>query len=262
MNNKIFIITLLLTFSATATCQTGTELNQTDQQDRKQGYWMKKYPNGSMLYEGMFKDDHPVSEFKRYYEDNSLRSVLIYSDDGNMADATIYHYNGLIASKGRYVNQMKEGKWKFYSASSDGYLICEEEYSKNLRNGESFKYYPDGTIAERLSFINDKREGEWLKYHPNGKLLLKSCFSDDLRNGKFDVWYEDGILEISGFYKDNLREGAWFFYNPDGTIRYKINYVAGYTDDNQMDIDATNLINDLEKNSINVADPEKTGEIR
>ena len=262
MNIKIFTIILLLAFSAVAMCQTGTEINQTDQQNRKQGYWMKKYPNGSTLYEGMFKDDHPVGEFKRYYEDNSRRSVLIYSDDGNVADVTIYHYNGFISSKGRYINQMKEGKWKFYSASSDDYLICEEEYSKNLRNGESIKYFPDGTVAEKLNFINDKREGEWLKYHPNGKLLQKSYFSDDLRNGKFDVWYEDGILEISGFYKDNLREGVWFLYNPDGSIRYKINYVAGYTEDNQMDIDATNLINDLEKSSVNVADPEKTWEVR
>jgi len=262
MNIKIFTIILVLAFSAAATCQTGTEINQIGQQNRKQGYWMKKYPNGSTLYEGMFKDDHPVGEFKRYYEDNSLRSVLIYSDDGNMADAIIYHHNGFISSKGSFINQMKEGKWKFYSASSDGYLICEEEYSKNLRNGESIKYFPDGTVAEKLNFINDKREGEWLKYHPNGKLLQKSYFSDDLRKGKFDVWYEDGILEISGFYKDNLREGVWFFYNPEGSIRYKINYVAGYTEDNQMDIDATNLINDLEKSSVNVADPEKTGEIR
>ena len=39
------------------------------------------------MYDGFFKDDHPVGEFKRYYEDNTLKSVLIYSDDGKEADA-------------------------------------------------------------------------------------------------------------------------------------------------------------------------------
>ena len=251
-----------MSFFVAATGQTGTEINTTDQQGRKQGYWIKKYPNGNTLYEGVFKDDHPVGEFKRYYDDNTLRSVLIYNSDGNEAEATIYHPNGFRSSQGKYVDQMKEGKWKFYSASAGGYLICEEEYSKNLRNGLSLKYYPDGTVAERLSYINDKREGEWLRYHPNGLILLRSFHSGDMRNGKFEVWYENGTIELAGFYKNNMREGIWFIYNMDGTIRYKMNYVAGITDDRQMDIDASNLIDSLEKNSVNIADPEKTGEIR
>ncbi len=259
---RIFTIITLLVFSVSAECQTGIQNNQIDQLGRKQGYWIKRYPNGSKLYEGIFKDDHPVGEFKRYYENESLKSILIYSEDGDTADATIFHYNGLTASIGRYVNQKKEGKWKFYSASMDGYLICEESYSNNIRNGGSLKYYPDGSVAERVFYNSDKREGEWLRFHPNGKQLLKAYLSCDKRNGKYEVWYEDGIPEILGFYKENLREGTWFFYNKDGTIRYKINYVAGHTDDRQMDIDATNLIDNLEKTSVNVVDPEKNGEIR
>ena len=89
MNLKIITLALLLANSAMATCQTETESNKSDQQGRKQGHWIKKYPNENVMYEGFFKDDHPVGEFRRYYEDRTLKSILIFSGDGKEADATI-----------------------------------------------------------------------------------------------------------------------------------------------------------------------------
>ncbi len=262
MNFRIIAIISMLALPVTAACQAGSDINKTDQQGRKQGHWIKKYSSGRIQYEGEFKDDHPVGEFKRYFENNKLKSVLIYTSDGNEADATIYHPNGFISSKGRYINQLKEGKWKFYSASVEGYLINEEEYKGNLRNGPSVKYYPDSTVAERLAYINDKREGEWLQYHTNGKMFLRSFYSGDMLNGKFEVWFEDGTVEFSGFYKNNRREGTWLLYNQDGTLMYKLDYVDGVTNDRQIDIDASNYLDSLEKNAGKIADPEKTGEIR
>jgi hypothetical protein len=39
-------------------------------------------------------------------------------------------------------------------------------------------------------------------------------------------------------------------------------YTGGITKDNQMDIDNSNYLDELEKNAGKIADPEKTGEIR
>jgi antitoxin component YwqK of YwqJK toxin-antitoxin module len=262
MNIRIFTIICLLAVSIPAECQSVSDINKTDAQGKKQGHWIKKYPNGVVQYEGDFRDNHPVGEFKRYYEDSKLKSVLIYSSDGNQADAALYYPNGFIESKGTYVNQLKEGKWKFYSAENEGYLINEEEYKGNLRNGLSVKYYPDGAVAEKLTYTDGKKEGDWFQYFQNGKLFLRSYYSDDMLNGKFEVWFENGTLQFSGFYKDNMREGVWYVYNQDGTVRYKLNYTGGYTKDRQMDIDAEDFMNNLEKNKGNIADPEKTGDIR
>jgi len=44
------------------------------------------------------------------------------------------------------------------SAYTDGYLISEENYSKNLKNGMSVKFYPDSTIAEKLTYLNDIKQ--------------------------------------------------------------------------------------------------------
>ena len=258
---KLNIITLFvfLAVASIATGQVSTNINKTDQQGRKQGQWIKKYPDGSIQYDGIFRDDHPVGEFKRYYENKKIKSILIYSSDGKEADAVIYHPNGFIASSGKYINQMKEGKWKFFSSSVNGYLINEEEYLKNIRNGLSLKFYPDSTIAEKIRFVNNIREGEWLQYHPNGRLFLKSNYVRGMLNGKFEVWYQDGKPEFSGTYKNNLREGTWRIYNDDGTLKYDLNYVSGVTNNRQMEIDAINFIDSLENNSWKVADPEKTG---
>ena len=253
------IIASLLVISVDAVCQTEAHLNITDQQGRKQGHWIKKYPSESIMYDGYFKDDHPVGEFRRYFEDKSLRSVLIYSEDGKKAIGTIYHSNGKISAKGTYVDQMKEGKWQFFSAFTDGYRISEEYYSKNLRNGLSLKFYPDSTIAERLTFSDGLKQGEWIQYYKSGSVCLKSNYLDGKINGKFEVWFENGTPEFAGQYKNDSRDGPWIIYKADGTVKYRLEYMAGVTKDRQMEIDESAFIDSIEMNKGKTSDPEKTG---
>ena len=255
MKLKTILIASLLAISFCASSQNETTINKTDNQGRKQGHWIKKYPNENAMYDGYFKDDHPVGEFRRYYEDKSLKSVLSYI-------ATIYHPNGSISSKGTYVDQMKEGKWQFFSAFTDGYLISEENYSKNLKNGTSVKFYPDSTIAERLTYLNDIKQGEWIQYYPSGTVCLKSDYLNGKLNGKFEVWSENGRIEFSGQYKNDSRDGLWAIYKNDGTVKYKLEYLEGVTKDRQIDIEESDFLDSLENNKGKIADPEKTGVIR
>ena len=259
---KIVTIASLLTISAVSLCQTQTEINITDPKGLKQGHWIKKYPNGSVMYDGVFKDDHPVGEFKRYNENKTLKSVLIYSSDGKEATATIYHPNGYISSKGKYINQLKEGKWQFFSSYTEGYLICEEIYLKNLKNGLSIKFYPDSTVAERITYVNDVKQGDWMQYYPNGSICLRSKYLNGKINGLYEVWFENGSIEISGQYKNNIRDGLWQIFNKDKSVKYKLEYLLGETKDRQMDIDESEYLDSLEKNKGKIADPEKSGIIR
>jgi antitoxin component YwqK of YwqJK toxin-antitoxin module len=262
MRLKIFVSVSLLIISVSSFCQVNDGLNNTDKQGRKQGHWSKNYPNGSVMYDGIFKDDHPVGELKRFYEDGKIKSILVYSNDGKTAIARMYHTNGNISAKGTYKDQKREGQWKFYSAYLNGYLISEENYKANLKNGPAFKFYTDSTIAEKLNYVNDVKSGEWTQYYPDKKLHLRSYFHNGRLNGKFEVWFENGAIEYSGQYKDDSRDGDWVIFNKDGTVRYKLNYVLGVTQDRKMDIDESNLLDSLENNIGRVADPEKTGIIR
>jgi antitoxin component YwqK of YwqJK toxin-antitoxin module len=262
MTRKILTITCLLAISILANCQNDPELNRTDQTGKKQGHWIKKYPNTNIMYDGFFKDNHPVGEFRRYNQDNTLKSLLVYSEDGKEAIASIYHPNGYIASKGKYINQLREGIWQFFSITTDGYIISEENYTKNLKNGVSYTYYPDKKVAEKLNYINNIKHGEWIQYYPDGSVLLKTSFLNGKMNGKFEVWFENGKLEFSGKYKNDARDGQWLIYNKDGSIKYKIDYLAGVTKDRQMEIDESDFLDSLERNKGKIPDPEKTGVLR
>ena len=259
MSLKIFITFCILITSVCASGQTVPDINQTDQQGKKQGHWIKKYPNENIMYEGYFKDDHPVGELKRYNEDKSVKSILIYSDDGSKANASVYHPNGYISARGNYINQMKDGKWQFFSSVINGYMLSEENYSANKRNGSSVKFYRDSTIAEKLTYINDIKQGEWTQYFPSGALKLKSNYINGKLNGRFEVWYENGKMEFSGQYKNDYREGHWTIYKEDGSVKYELTYLAGVTNDRQMDIDESAFLDSLENNRGKIADPEKTG---
>jgi antitoxin component YwqK of YwqJK toxin-antitoxin module len=154
---------------------------------------------------------------------------------------------------------MKEGKWQFYSSFINLYLVSEEYYSANLKNGLSVKFYPDSTIAQKLTYVNDVKQGEWIQYFPSGAVWLKSNYHNGKINGKFEVWFENGAIEYSGQYKDDSRDGEWVIFKNDGTIKYKMTYVLGVTNDHQMDIDESDFLDSLENNKGKIADPEQTG---
>jgi antitoxin component YwqK of YwqJK toxin-antitoxin module len=255
MKLKYFVITFLLILYTLSSSSGQTSLNVTDQKGMKQGHWIKKYPNGAIMYDGYFKDDQPAGEFKRYYQTNTPKSLLVYSADGKEADATLYFPNGKIASKGKYNNQKKEGKWQFFDENK-GFLITEENYVGNRKNGLSIKYYPDGKIAEKINYVNDVKNGEWTRFYNNGNPWIKSSYLNGRLNGKFDAWLENGKPEFSGQYIADARDGSWTIYNKDGSVKYKTEYKNGIANDRRMDLDASNFVDSLERASTGkVADP-------
>jgi antitoxin component YwqK of YwqJK toxin-antitoxin module len=149
MITKYLSIALLLLVPAITFAQ-----NMTDSTGKKQGPWVKKYPDGKIMYEGTFRDDKPVGLFKRYNEKGILRSELTFSDKKDEALAVFFHPDGHKAAEGMYVAKKKEGLWKFYSATQPAYLIGEEN-----TDAESRKFYP---TAHRE--IMGLQKTEWLQY--------------------------------------------------------------------------------------------------
>jgi antitoxin component YwqK of YwqJK toxin-antitoxin module len=261
MHVKLLIFSLFFVFPVMLFSQEVKAPNQTDKAGKKQGHWIKKYPDGNIMYDGFFHNDKPTGEFKRYYEDGHLKSKLVFSADGTSADASLYYENGFIASRGKYVNQLKEGKWKFYSVSNQGIPISDEEYLNNKRNGISHKFYPDSTVAEIINYRNDIKNGEWIKYYPDGSVTFRANYTNGKLNGNFVAFFEDGKTEVVGKYKNGLRDSIWIINNKDGSQRFRIEYVDGMARNHDMDIYESNYLDSLEKNRIEIPDPDKTGKI-
>ena len=261
MNLKILIICLLSACSSLAAAQDAKVVNQTDKYGKKQGHWIKKYPNGNVMYDGFFRNDKPTGEFRRYYENNILKSHMIFNSDGAEANTTLYYPNGFIASSGKYVDQLKEGKWQFFSPTTKGKIVSEEEYLHNKRNGLSVIFYPDSTIAEKVYYKNDIKNGEWLKYYPDGALNLKTFYVNGKLDGTFEAFFNNGKPEFLGRYKNDLKEGLWIVYKKDGSQRFRTEYTSGIANNKDIDIYESEFIDSLERNKVKIADPEKTREI-
>ena len=261
MNLKNIFVFCLLILSLNSFSQITEDINKTDKNGMKQGHWIKKYPSGHILYDAYFRDNQPVGPFKRYYETDTLHSILIYSNDNKEVNASIYHPNGYIASKGKYVNQLKEGKWQYFSAKMNGYIVWEEVYKANIRNGASLKYYPDSSLAEKAFYVNDLRNGEWIQYFPNGNICLKANYLNGKLQGSFEVFFNNGKPQYIGQYKDDTRNGSWKIFNANGSLKYNIEYVEGVATNSEMSKKESDYLDSLEKNKGKIADPEKTGTI-
>lgn len=261
MNLKVLLFAAYILLPSFLYAQTDQNINRSDNNGAKQGHWIKKYPEGGVMYDGYFKDNRPTGEFKRYYEDGTLKSILEYSADGTTADVSLYYPNGLPASKGRYTGQLKEGIWTFYSSSESGVIIRREEYLHGKKNGVSTDFYPDSTVAEKVNYVNDIKEGEWFKYYPDGNISIKSRYTNNLLNGDFEAYYDNGKPEMTGRYKDNLRDGTWVIYLKNGSVRFNVEYKMGVTDNRDIEIYQTNFADSLEQNKVKIEDPEKTGKI-
>lgn len=261
MKQSIAAIYIVLLSVFPFTVMQGQEINISDQDGKKQGRWIKNYPNGKVMYDGFFKNDKPEGEFRRYHEEGALKSLLVFTNNGTEAEAKLYYPNGLTASSGKYINQLKEGRWLFYSYTVKDLLISEAEYKGNKLNGLMVNYYPDGKAAEKIMYKDDLKHGECLKYYPDGTLTLRTNYENGKINGRFEAFYENGKPEISGQYKNNLREGPWVIYRNDGSQRFTTGYASGIPDNRSIDIYESEYIDSLERIKVNIADPEKTGEI-
>ena len=258
------IITILLIFTFQIAFSQEQELiNKVDETGVKQGRWIKKFENGNILYDGCFIDGKPVGEFKRYYQNGDLISILIHNRSDDSVGAIFYHPGGFIAAKGIYIEQMKTGIWKFYSGKFEDCLICRENYIDNSKEGLSIKYHWNGNIAEEINYKNNIKTGPWKQYFTNGTLCLLSSHLTGKLNGSFQSFHPDGKKEIVGFYKNDVRDGKWKFYNADGTESKTLIYHNG-TPENKSELirKETEYLDMLEKNGGKIEDPEKTGVVK
>jgi len=254
MKTRLVILLSLFIISGTTLAQ-----NVTDPAGKKQGPWMKKYPNGKIMYEGTFKDDKPVGQFKRYTEEGILFSELTYSNGKDEAMAVFYYADGTRAAEGKYVSRGKEGLWRFWSATQPPYLISEEYYHQDKRHGLSLKYYPDSTLADKVAWDMGNRSGEWLQYYPDGSVCLRAEYMAGKLEGPFSYYHPNGILQYEGRYKEDHRTGDWMIFNEDGTLKQIIAYKDGVPADPKLADRETRFLDELEKNKGRVQVTDITG---
>lgn len=213
-NKKIFILALCLFLPLLMMAQ--DRINVKDKNGKKQGVW-KKYDQGKLLYEGQFKDDVPYGTFKYYHINGKLKSVTEFVQGVHKVKTVIYHENGHKASEGAYIDQQKDGEWRYYSERDT--LIKIENYKEGQRDGVWKTYSTSGVLLEECNYLNNKRDGIFKSYYLNGKVSLEENYVAGKSNGKSTSYYPNGNVSMTGDYHNGWRDGEWNAYDVNGKVR-------------------------------------------
>ena len=243
-----FIILLLL-----FPCLVFSQVNQIDENGLRQGFWQKKYPSGTKMYEGFFENNTPVGEWKRYHENGRLKANIKYHDD--TANTQLFDLLGKLIAEGNYINQKKDGTWKYYN---NGRLVSEEFYIQDLKNGTSKIFYETGVVLEEAEWKQGKQDCNYQLFYENGKPYLQCKMANNQKHGLCIIRFTNGRPELVAGYKNNLRHGEWKYHNEQGEFLYSLIYENGFLMNPEVrdSIENTQLKN-LEKTKHNILDPEQ-----
>ena len=212
------------------------------------------FEDGTISSEGFLKDGKPNDYWITYYE-NGLRK-----SEGNRENFELngvwkfYRENGNIKNSIAFKEGIKQGKSITYNNKC--YVIRVDNYENNLKEGNSFVYFPDSSnsmIKKVIPFENDKESGLGYEYAKDGRLIHLYTYKNgflsskesinkiDKQGRKQGIWksyYKNLRLKLENRYKNDLLNGYSKYYSNDGKLDSAILYINGEkqsNEDNQAD---------------------------
>ncbi|MBO4778151.1 MAG: toxin-antitoxin system YwqK family antitoxin [Bacteroidales bacterium] len=242
----IFLCTLFIALCSFSQKKGADTLNYMDANGKKQGHWIQKYQNGNVQFEGYFKNNVPVGQFKKYHENGQLKYDMFYdTKDANRVTVTMYDIAGELSAKGEYYAKKKNGTWQYYGSNNQ--VIMEENYNHGMLDGKSTVFWQSNpTQPMEIKYWKDSlKHGDWMWFYEDGKVRQKTHYIENKLNGEFLVFFSDGTQHIKGAYKNDLRDGLWEYFNEDGSSKIKIDYKDGkIVNEDEFEKAQTKLINE------------------
>lgn len=246
----------------------------------------KVYVNGFLVKVDQFKADTQIGLSKYFYPDSSLQKTIPYqegqkegtgyeySKDGRIITLLFFkkgnlirkqninrfdqqeqkqglwmsfHKNGNKQSEGPYLNDLKNGYWKFYKP--DGNLIRVEKWiNGELQEGATEVAKVEvrreidpktGKVIFKGAYQNGEPTGVHREYNTEGEVIAAKVYDQGIKlyegiiddegrkQGPWKVFYRDGKLKAQGAYKNDLKVGQWRYFFKDGMVEQQGNYLAG-----------------------------------
>ena len=249
MHKLIVLIFIFVTIGAFAQ----NNINQTDAQGRKQGFWTKKDNEGRLIYQATFKDDKPVGEMKRFHPNGMVKAILNFAEGTNESDARLFDEKGKLIAQGKYDGQKKTGEWKYLA---DGKVVSIENFRDGQKNGVAKRYYKTGEILEESNWTDNLMDGLYKSYFQDGKVFLECMYSGGQRNGSFKTWFPDGTIELIAAYSSDKKDKEWKYFDEKGNLLYALKYDSGQLLNPQVQDSIDKVQSEFYKPH-NIPDPEK-----
>ena len=179
--SKISLSILLHLFVLTSLAQTES-INQTDDQNKKQGHWiftnkekhLPGYTDDQKIEEGNFINNKKEGKWTFYFNNEKPKHILNYKDGTPEGEATFYYKNGNVREKGTWKNNRWIGEYKMY--------------------------YRDGTPKNHFNYnLQGLKEGKQIYYHENGKPSLIGTWENGNETGDLAEYNLDGSPKTNRF---------------------------------------------------------------
>ena len=207
------------------------KINQINKKNQKTGNWIGYHKEtNTKRYNGSFIDGNPIGLFKYFTKEGRVSAKVNFIND-SLSSSEMYFDNGLVMAKGKFINQMKQGKWFTYSRT--GKLLNVFNFDKGAMEGTQYLYYPADQetnsvkIMEEYNCLNGLKNGSWKQYFKLGRVKSEGNYSMGKRDGIFIYYFANGTIDSKGSFKNNLKDGNWFYYDGEKANMKKLTYEKG-----------------------------------
>ena len=207
------------------------KINQINKKNQKTGNWIGYHKEtNTKRYNGSFIDGNPIGLFKYFTKEGRVSAKVNFIND-SLSSSEMYFDNGLVMAKGKFINQMKQGKWFTYSRT--GTLLNVFNFDKGAMEGTQYLYYPADQetssvkIMEEYNCLNGLKNGSWKQYFKLGRVKSEGNYSMGKRDGIFIYYFANGTIDSKGSFKNNLKDGNWFYYDGEKANMKKLTYEKG-----------------------------------
>ncbi len=225
-------------------------IQNTEKHYNSQGILLLSIPYENGLMQGYAKEyDNKgniiaVTEYNKGYiikKENINKTDHYHMKQGSWK---IFWDNGNLQMEGYYINNKKNGFFKYYNEEGvflqiekwqNDELITDAIETKQLEKVTA--YHPNGIIKTEAFYFQDKAEGIRREYDTNGHIVQSYIFKSGFligegivdengwKQGDWKEFYEDnGELKAKGKYRNNKPIGYWEYYFPEGNIEIKGEY--------------------------------------
>lgn len=220
------------------------------------GAGKKYYPDGTVLFDGIYENGHSVKGTS-YFRDGKIRYAGEF--DGNNFNGTgiLYWQNGNIRFDGDWVDDKRNGSGTSYR--EDGTLEYIGAWQEDQYSGYGKLYYEDGiTLWYDGRYSNGVLDGNGNEYYRDGTLRYSGNWCLGLWNGQGTWFWENGKPYFEGNFVNGKPHGFGIMYSENGTISYegycengsRYGYGTSYNDASTKDYEGDFLDNERDGQGI------------
>lgn len=105
------------------------------------------------------------------------------------------------------VNTVSAQPWR------QGDTLFNQTDTKGRKQGPWKKYYPNGKLAYRAHFKDNRPVGLMLRFNEQGVMTARIVYSPDGHIGRATIFDHNGHCIAKGNYLEQQRDSVWTFYN-------------------------------------------------